>query len=113
MNARAIARYVRISPRKVRQVISLIKGKKVQEASDILNFLPKKSARLLEKVLHSAISNAESKIVNVDKDELFVLNAYVDCGPTLKRIMPRARGRADLIRKRTSHITVIVGIKEE
>jgi len=112
MQARAVARYVRISPRKVRQVVDLIRGKKVSDAFAILQFTPKASAVPVMKVLKSAVANAEHNL-DMNPDELYVTAAYVDQGPTLKRIRPRAMGRADLIRKRTSHITVVVGEKKE
>ncbi len=107
MEARATARYVRISPYKARPVIDLIRGKDVQEALQILEFTPKKAARLIKKVLESAIANAEHNY-NMDPDRLYVKRAYVDEGPRLKRIWPRAWGRASRILKRTSHITVVV-----
>ncbi len=107
MEARAVARYVRISPYKARPVIDLIRGKDVQEALQILEFTPKKAARLIKKVLESAIANAEHNY-NMDPDRLYVKRAYVDEGPRLKRIWPRAWGRASRILKRTSHITVVV-----
>ncbi|MBX6422035.1 50S ribosomal protein L22 [Thermosulfurimonas sp. F29] len=107
MEARATARYVRISPYKARPVIDLIRGKSVQEALQILEFTPKKAARLIKKVLESAIANAEHNY-NMDPDRLYVKRAYVDEGPRWKRIWPRAWGRASRILKRTSHITVVV-----
>lgn len=107
MEARATAKYVRISPYKARPVIDLIRGKDVQEALNILEFTPKKAARLIKKVLESAIANAEHNY-NMDPDRLYVKRAYVDEGPRLKRIWPRAWGRASRILKRTSHITVVV-----
>jgi len=112
MEAKAVAKYVRISPRKVRQVVDLIRGKKVNEAMAILKFTPKISTEPVSKVLKSAIANAEHNL-ELSQDDLFVTKVYVDQGPTLKRIMPRAQGRADRIRKRTSHITVVVGDKKE
>lgn len=112
MQAKAIARYIRISPRKARQVIDLIRGKNVGEAMAILKFTPHKATESIEKVLKSAVANAEHNY-EMNADNLFVKEAYVDAGPSLKRIMPRAMGRADLIRKRTSHITVVVGEKKE
>ncbi|RDV83368.1 50S ribosomal protein L22 [Ammonifex thiophilus] len=108
--ARATAKYVRISPFKARQVIDLIRGKRVDEAFAILRFTPRKAARLIEKVLRSAVANAEHNY-DMIASELVVLRAYVDEGPTLKRYRPRAYGRADLRRRRTSHITVVVGEK--
>ncbi|QJA05735.1 50S ribosomal protein L22 [Thermosulfurimonas marina] len=107
MEARATARYVRISPYKARPVIDLIRGKPVQEALQILEFTPKKAARIIKKVLESAIANAEHNY-NMDPDRLYVKRAYVDEGPRWKRIWPRAWGRASRILKRTSHITVVV-----
>ncbi|MGQ9473307.1 MAG: 50S ribosomal protein L22 [Candidatus Caldatribacteriaceae bacterium] len=107
MEARATAKYLRISPRKARQVVDLIRGKKAQEALSLLKFIPKKSARLVYKVLKSAIANAENN-QNLDVDKLVVSQAFANPGPTLKRIRPRAMGRAYLIRKRSSHITVVV-----
>ena len=112
METKAVARYVRISPRKVRQVVDLIRGKKVDEALAILKFTPKISTEPVSKVLKSAIANAEHNL-DLSSEELFVTKIYVDQGPTLKRIKPRAQGRADRIRKRTSHITVFVGDKKE
>ena len=107
MEARATAKYVRISPYKARLVIDLIRGKDVQTALQILEFTPKKAARLIKKVLESAIANAEHNY-HMDPDRLYVKRAYVDEGPRLKRIWPRAWGRASRILKRTSHITVVV-----
>jgi len=112
METKATAKYVRISPRKVRQVVDLIRGKKVDEALAILKFTPKGSTDPVSKVLNSAVANAEHNL-ELSPDDLYVTKVYVDQGPTLKRIMPRAMGRADRIRKRTSHITVVVGDKKE
>ncbi|CCO25258.1 50S ribosomal protein L22 [Maridesulfovibrio hydrothermalis] len=107
MEARAIAKYMRISPRKVRLVAENIKGKPVEEALNILKFTPKKGAEMLSKVLYSAVANAE-QIPGVDVDSLRVDTVKIDGGPTWKRIQPRAMGRAYRILKRTSHITVVV-----
>ncbi|NLJ73428.1 MAG: 50S ribosomal protein L22 [Firmicutes bacterium] len=112
MEARAVARHIRISPRKARQVVDLIRDKDVDEALSILRFTPKAGSPIVEKVLRSAIANAENNH-DMDVDSLYVAECYVDQGPTLKRIRPRARGMADRIRKRTSHITVILREKEE
>jgi large subunit ribosomal protein L22 len=112
METKAVAKYVRISPRKVRQVIDLIRGKKVEEAAAILKFTPNISTEPVGKVLKSAVANAEHNL-EMSPDDLYVTKVFVDQGPTLKRIMPRAQGRADRIRKRTSHITVVVGDKKE
>ena len=107
MEAKAVAKYIRIAPRKVRVVMNLIRGKSVAEAFAILKFTPKAGADVIEKVLKSAVANAENNFdMNVDK--LYVSSAYVDQGPTLKRIHPRSRGQAFSILKRTSHVTVIV-----
>lgn len=104
---KAVIKYIRISPFKVRGVANEIRGKNVREALGILKFTPRKAAGLLTKSLESAISNAENNS-NLNKDALYVSEVYVDEGPTLKRFRPRARGSADRILKRTSHITVIV-----
>ena len=112
MKAKATARYVRISPYKARLVIDLIRGKDVAEALKILSFTPKKAARIIKKVLESAIANAENNY-GMDVDKLYVSVAYVDEGPRLKRIWPRGWGRASRILKRTSHITVIVEERTE
>jgi large subunit ribosomal protein L22 len=105
--ARAVARYVRMSPTKVRRVLALVKGRPLQEALDILRFSPQAAAQPLYKVIASAAANAENNL-DLDRDTLVVAVAYADEGPTLKRIRPRAQGRAYRIFKRTSHITVEV-----
>ncbi|WP_028574923.1 50S ribosomal protein L22 [Desulfonatronovibrio hydrogenovorans] len=107
METRAIARYIRISPRKARLVADNIKGKPVEDALNILKYTPKKAAGLISKVLHSALANAEQNY-SLDIDNLFVKQVRIDEGPTWKRIKPRAMGRANRILKRTSHITVVV-----
>jgi len=107
MEAKAVAKYIRVSPRKTRLVADNIKGKGVEDALNILRFTPKKSAQILSKVLYSAISNAE-QMPGVDVDSLIVDAVIVNEGPTWKRIQPRAMGRAYRIRKRTSHITIVV-----
>ena len=107
MEAKATAKYVRIAPRKVRVVMDLIRGKDIASAFAILKFTPKIGADVIEKVLKSAVSNAENNFdMNVEK--LYVKTAYVDQGPTLKRIHPRSRGQAFKILKRTSNVTVAV-----
>lgn len=106
MRPRAVARYVRISSRKVRIVIDLIRGKQVSEALAILKFTPKSASPVVEKLLKSAIANAEYKGLN--KDDLYVAEVYADQGPTLKRMMPRAKGSGAVILKRSSHITVVL-----
>ncbi len=107
MEAKATARYVRISPRKARLVVDLIRGKSVAEASTILKFTPRAAAETVEKVLNSAVANAE-KNLRIKADNLFVATTFVDEGPTLKRVSPRAQGRAFRINKRTSHITIVL-----
>ncbi|HOJ76594.1 MAG TPA: 50S ribosomal protein L22 [Bacillota bacterium] len=111
MNAKASAKYVRIAPRKARQVIDLIRGKRVNDAQTILKFTPRFAAEVIGKVLNSAIANAENNH-QLNRDRLIISEAYVDQGPTMKRQMPRAQGRAALIRKRTSHITIVLAEKE-
>ena len=108
----ATAKYVRISPRKAGDVARLIRGKKVAEAKAILSLSPRGAAKLVGKVLDSAVANAENNH-DLDADDLYVVQAYVNGGPTLKRFRPRAMGRASRIRKRTSHITVCVDEKKE
>lgn len=111
MESRASAKYVRISPRKARQVVDLIRGKSLDEALNILRFVPKAAATPVEKVVRSAAANAENNF-DLNPEDLFVAKIYVDEGPTLKRIRPRARGMADRINKRTSHITVVLSERE-
>lgn len=107
METRAVAKYVRISPRKVRLIMDQIRGKKADEALNFLSFSPQKSAFLLKKLIHSAVANAEENS-NVDVDALIIKRLFADEGPTLKRFRPRAMGRAARIRKRTCHMTVIL-----
>lgn len=105
--ARAVARQVRVTPMKARRVVDLIRGKSVEEALTILKFAPQGAAEPVAKVVASAAANAENNL-NLDPRTLRVATAYVDEGITLKRFQPRAQGRAFRIRKRTSHITIIV-----
>lgn len=107
MEGRAVTRYSRISPRKARLVIDMIRGQRVEHALGILEFTTKRAAGLVAKTVRSAVANVEST-QNVDVDRLYVKRAYVDEGPTLKRFLPRAHGRATPIFKRTSHITIVV-----
>ncbi|MFQ5668431.1 MAG: 50S ribosomal protein L22 [Candidatus Binatia bacterium] len=107
MEARAVSRHLRIGPRKARLVVDLIRGKNVDEALMILDFLPKKAAHMVAKTLKSVIANAENT-QRVDVDRLYVRRATVDEGITLKRFLPRAHGRATPVHKRTSHITIVV-----
>lgn len=108
----ATAKYIRVSPRKARQVVDLIRGKTANEAKAILLLTPRGASPLVGKVLESAIANAENNHDMV-ADDLVVARAWVDVGPTLKRFKPRAMGRATRIRKRTSHITVAVDQRKE
>jgi large subunit ribosomal protein L22 len=101
----ARARFVRVTPTKARRVVELIKGRTAQDALAVLRFAPQAASVPVAKVLASAMANAENNL-DLDPDSLMVSKAYVDEGPTLKRIRPRAQGRAFRIRKRTSHITV-------
>lgn len=110
MQAKAVARYVRIAPRKARLVIDLIRGKQVGEAIAILRHTPKAASPILEKVLNSAIANAEHNY-SLDPNKLVITEAYVNEGPIMKRFRPRAMGRASRINKRTSHITLVVSEK--
>ena len=107
MEVTARARYVRVSPRKARLVTDLVRGKKVGEALNVLAFTPKAFAKTLTKLINSAVANAQQN-KQLDVDTLLVKRISVDGGPTLKRFMPRAQGRATMIRKRTSHITVVL-----
>lgn len=111
MEARAQAKMVRISSRKVKLVIDLIRGKNVGEALAILKHTPKAASPMVEKLLLSAIANAEHNL-NLDAENLYVKEVYVGEGPTLKRIRPRAKGSASQILKRTSHTTIVVAEKE-
>jgi large subunit ribosomal protein L22 len=112
LDARATARFVRISPRKVGQISHLIRGKNVDEAIRILQFTHKAGARVMEKVLKSAVSNAVNIEGKIDVDTLKVKEIRIGPGPTMKRFLPRALGRATPILKRTSHVTVIVTTPE-
>ncbi len=110
MEVKAIARYVRISPQKVRKIVGAVKGKQVESGLNSLKFMPQKATDIVEKVLRSAIANAENNN-DLDIDSLIIKNIIVDPGPTLKRFRARARGRGTRILKRSSHITVIVADK--
>jgi len=111
VEARAIAKYIRIAPRKVNLVAAEIRGKNVDEALAILKFTPKRGAKELEKVLSSAIANAENNF-DMDREKLYVHEAYGNQGPTLKRWRPRSQGRAYPILKRTSHIGIVLRERE-
>ena len=107
MEARAQSRFMRITAQKARLVVDLIRGKPVEKALSLLEYTPKRGARLVAKTLRSAVANAESS-QRIDVDQLYVKRALVDEGPTAKRFLPRAHGRATKVFKRTSHITVVV-----
>ncbi|MDL2225161.1 50S ribosomal protein L22 [Eubacteriales bacterium OttesenSCG-928-M02] len=104
---RAVAKYVRISPRKVRYVVDMVRGKSVEEAEAILLYTPHGASEPVGKLVKSAAANAENNM-DIPKDSLYIAEIYVDQGPTLKRYRPRAQGRATRILKRTSHITVVL-----
>ncbi|MBQ9022252.1 MAG: 50S ribosomal protein L22 [Eggerthellaceae bacterium] len=112
MEARAVSKYVRVSPRKARIVVDQIRGKSVTQAREVLAFTNRAIAEVVEKTLNSAVANAENN-QHANVNNLVVKSCYVDEGPTLKRYRPRARGSASRIRKRTSHITIIVASGEE
>ena len=107
---RAVAKYVRVSPRKVQIVIDLIRGKQVDDALAILMYTPKSAAPVVEKLLNSAIANAENNL-EMSRENLYVAEVYANQGPTLKRYWARSHGRADLIKKHTSHITIVLDQK--
>lgn len=108
MEAKAIARYVRVTPRKTDQVLQLIRGKRVDQATEILDFTPKHVAKVIGKVLKSAVANAVAIEGKINIEELRVKQAVAGAGPTMKRFLPRAQGRATPLLKRTCHITIIV-----
>ncbi len=107
---RAVAKYIRISPRKVKVVIDLIRGKQVDQALAILMYTPKAAAPVVEKLLNSAIANAENNL-SMDRESLYVAEVYANHGPTLKRYWARSHGRADMILKRSSNITIVLDQK--
>jgi len=110
MEAIAKAKYVRVAPRKLRLVMDMVRGKSVSDALSTLGLVHKAASPVLAKVIRSAVANAENS-KGMEADSLYIKTAYVDEGPTMKRFMPRAMGRATTIRKRTSHITVVLGEK--
>jgi len=107
---RALAKYVRVTPRKAQIVVDLIRGKQVDDALAILMYTPKAASPIVEKVLASAIANAENNL-EMDRSTLYVAEAYANQGPTLKRYWARSHGRADMIKKHTSHITIVLDQK--
>lgn len=110
MEAKAIARYLRVSPQKTRLVVDLIRGKRIEEALAILNFNSKAVSRDISKIVKSAVANAENT-KSLDVDRLYIKSAFVDGGPVLKRTHSKAMGRGALIRRRTSHVTIVVAEK--
>jgi large subunit ribosomal protein L22 len=108
MVVKSVGRYIRVSPRKARLVIDIIRGRDVSDALDILRNSSKAVARTIERILNVGVSNAEDNEEITDVDNLYIKEAYVDQGPTMKRFRPRAMGRATRIRKRTSHITIVL-----
>ena len=112
MEAKAHLKYARISPRKVKIVLDLIRGKDVAQAMAILKNTPKSASEYLTKLLRSAVANAENNF-NMDASKLYVSECFVCPGPILKRIMPRAQGRAFRINKRTSHISLVLKERED
>ncbi|MFB5663018.1 50S ribosomal protein L22 [Alteribacillus sp. HJP-4] len=112
MQAKAVAKQIRIAPRKARLVMDLVRGKDIGEAIGILKNTPKAASPIIEKVLNSAVANAEHNY-EMEPENLFISEGYVDEGITLKRFRPRAMGRATRINKRTSHITIVVSEKKE
>ena len=107
METKAVGKYIRISPQKARLVADTVRGMNADQAITTLKFMPKKGAKILRKVIESAVANA-TQDDQVDVDNLFIKKVTVDVGPSLKRIRPRAMGRATKIIKRTSHITVVL-----
>lgn len=107
MEVRAQAKYLRIGPQKARYVVNMVRGMQAEKAINVLRFTPKKAARMVHKLVSSAVANAEQR-ADVDVDALYIKTIYVDEGPVLKRWRPRAMGRATRILKRTSHITVVL-----
>ncbi|MFP3912011.1 MAG: 50S ribosomal protein L22 [Desulfobacteraceae bacterium] len=107
METRAVAKFTRISPQKVRLVMDQVRGKRVEEALNLLMFAPQRGARIIRKLVSSAVANAEEN-AGLDVDTLYIKRIYADQGPTLKRWRARALGRATRINKRTSHLTVVL-----
>lgn len=111
MQAKAVARFQRVAPRKARLVVDLVRGKGIEEARGILRFSTRDASEIVEKLVNSAVANAEHND-DAKAEDLYIKEIYVDEGPTMKRISARAQGRAFRINKRTSHITVVVATKE-
>lgn len=114
MQATAKARFIRQSPRKVRQVLDLVRGKQVEQALNTVHFMSKKAARVIEKTIHSAVANAVNRDgAKVNADDLFVHTAFCDEGPRRRRFKARAQGRVNVRRQRSSHLTIVVADKEK
>jgi len=113
--AQAVNRYINSSPRKMRLVIDLIRGKSVPEALSMLHFSPKHASKIAQKTLRSAVSNFQNKdeAGRTDVESLFIREAYVNCGPSMKRMLPAPMGRAYQIQKRSNHLTIIIAQKEQ
>lgn len=112
MEIKAVTRFIRISARKTRLIMDELRGRKVEEAVNMLSFAPQKGAMILKKLINSAASNAEQNAA-IDVDSLYIKRIYADEGPILKRFRPRAQGRSSRIRKRTSHLTVVLDEKKQ
>jgi len=112
LETKAVEKYIRMSPRKIRYVVDMIKSKPIEDAIDILSLTPRKAAAVIKKAIQSAISNATENH-KMKEEDLFISRILVNEGPTLKRFRPRARGRATKIRKRTSHLSVYVSNGKE
>lgn len=111
MESKAVLRYARITPRKARRVVDLIREKNAGDAMVFLKYMPFRGARFVEKLLKSAISNAEQKKA-ANPEAMKIVKAFVDQGPVMKRVEPRAMGRANVLKKRTSHITLVLSEKD-
>jgi large subunit ribosomal protein L22 len=111
MESKAILKYARITPRKARRVVDLVRNKNAGDAIVFLRYMPYRGARFVEKLLKSAMANAEQKKA-VNPEEMKIIQAFVDQGPVMKRVEPRSMGRANIIRKRTSHITLVLSEEE-
>ncbi|MDZ7796008.1 MAG: 50S ribosomal protein L22 [Candidatus Marinimicrobia bacterium] len=111
MKARAVNKYIRLSAKKMKPVLDMVRGKRVDNAINMLTFMPKKSAKIVVSTTRSAVSNLlnTDEGAKINPDELLIQEAYVNQGPMMKRIRPRSMGRAYLIRKRTCHLTIVVG----
>ncbi|MCC6865010.1 MAG: 50S ribosomal protein L22 [Ignavibacteria bacterium] len=114
MEARAVKRYIQSSPRKMRLVVDLIRGKAINDALNILHFSPKHGSKVVEMTLRSAISNLTNKVDSgrIDEKDVYVKTVYVNGGPVLKRMLPAPQGRAYRVRKRSNHLTIVVAEKE-